>query len=155
MNFSHLVALIFPFLLGGAVLGVVANLGRIYALSYCVQIIALFQFLFWSMAPHYGWRWYFLVSLSQVFVILMGHVTQAQGRGPMNALALIAILLNMVYLVSLHSLPRQGFFIGMTTIEAMQIATLIWHGELWSYLKLPARTTHRKDKPWMERVILD
>lgn len=162
MNYPELVALMFPLMFGGCSIAVLCNLfwknELATSLGYSVIVIVLFQHLFWGKASIYQWHWYLLVSGAHVFAAYYAHVNSSRSRNLITLFSCLAITLNMSYLVGYFTipLPRQGFFLGMSTLQALQIITLISYSPAWPLLIRTFKfSQEKKDEPWVSRLALD
>lgn len=161
MNYPALVALMFPLMFWGCVIAILSNLfwknELATSLGYSLVVIVLFQFLFWGKATAYQWHWYLLVSGAHGFAIWFSHLNNSRSRKLLLLWCGLAITLNVVYLIGYFTtpLPRRGFFIGMSALQALQIITLIAYSPAWPLITRMRFSFEKKDETWLSRLAVD
>lgn len=148
----------FPIWMLGCFAALIINIRdwRMWGLTafYFFFAIALFQIKFDGMAVIYGWKWYVLVSLVQIFVIGMTYITYARAAKSVRQCGFGIIGVCMLYLpfyVLHHPLPKAGYFIGINTFQALQVLALIGYSPSWTWVgkKLKAVIVHARSRAWL------
>lgn len=156
--YQQLVAYLFPAYVIGCLLAVALAWNRkgFYLACAYSWLLIVFQFISWGNGAGWGYRMFLAVSIVQFFMGFIAHISSVRASRVIALCSIGAIMLNLLAMTAflLHHPIRQIYFIGMNTVQTIQIGSLIAFAPAWPFLaELWRKLPLKRSKPWTHQMV--
>ena len=155
--YIQIVALLFPIYAAACLLAVVINLldRRSFYLAFAYGFALItFQLTFGGRGPEEGYRIFLWSGFTQACIAGISLICRVRASRAIAFCSLAAVILNLTAMTAflLNHPVRQLYFIGMNTVQVLQVGSLIV-APMWPFLFGARRKLQdKRSEPWQRMV---